>query len=529
MTVTPMRLTLSIATLSLLLVSCSQVRAGSCESLGSAALPNTTVTTAESVPAGSFMPPYGSPLQNLPAFCRITGIIKPSTDSYIRFEVWLPASGWNEKFLGVGNGGFAGSISYTSLADDLRRGYATAATDTGHEGEASDASWAYKHPEKVIDFGYRALHVTIVNAKTLTEAFYDRRPVHSYFDACSNGGREALIEAQRFPEDFDGILAGAPANNWTHMLAGSVDISQAMFTNPAAYISSVKLPAITAAVRAACDAQDGVKDGVINDPPKCNFDPNVLLCKGPESRACLTAPQIASLKKLYAGSRNAKGEVIFPGYTPGGEEGPGAWSVWITGSGPGGGALYPDNFLRYMVFEDPSWSYFHAKVDDVVRAADRKTASILNATDPDLHRFQARGGKLILYHGWNDPAIAPLNAIDYYKSVQSKMNPQVTSQFVRLYMAPGLQHCIGGPGASAFGQLGVATAKGPKYGIYDALEAWVEKGTAPRDVTATKYAGDGTQKVLMTRPLCPYPEVAKYKGSGDTNDSDNFACASPGQ
>ncbi len=502
----------------------ARLDAATCESLSGLTLSQTSISVAQEVPAGTFNPPYGSPLNNVPAFCRVAGVIRPSSDSYIRFEVWMPANGWNGKYRGVGNGGFAGSIDFNSMGNNVRRGYATAATDTGHEGEAADGSWAYKHPEKVIDFGYRGLHVTTANAKNLIKAFYQNAPQHSYFDACSDGGREALVEAQRFPEDFDGILAGAPANDWTHMLAGGVDVAKVLYGDPAGYIPSVKLPAITAAVRTACDAGDGVKDGILNDPTKCHFDPNVLLCRGPESRTCLTARQITSLKKIYSGSRNSKGEPIFPGLMPGGEEGPGAWGAWVTGTGPGGGPGYLENYLRYMVFEDPAWSVLKGNVDEAVRAADAKTASILNATDPDLHRFQSRGGKLIVYHGWNDPAISPLNSVNYYNSVTGKMGADQTAQFMRLYMAPGMGHCTGGVGPSSFGQLGLTTAKGAKYGLADALESWVEKGAAPGEITATKYSG---RDVVMTRPLCAYPQVAKYNGTGDTNDSASFVCASP--
>ncbi len=232
-----------------------------CESLAGTALPHTTIGVAESVSAGHFAPPYGEPINETPAFCRVVGVIQPTADSYIRFEVWMPAAGWNGKFLAVGNGGFAGEIGYGAMSEILKRGYASAGTDTGHEAEAVDASWAYKHPEKVIDFGYRALHETTENAKYLIEAFYGMPASHSYFDSCSDGGREALMEAQRFPEDFDGILAGAPANFWTHLLAGGIDLAKTMYGNPDAYISSVKVPAISTAVLAACDAEDGVKDG----------------------------------------------------------------------------------------------------------------------------------------------------------------------------------------------------------------------------------------------------------------------------
>ena len=498
-----------------------------CESLASANLPQTTISIAHSVSAGSFNPPYGNPLDKLPAFCRVAGVIKPTSDSYIRFEVWLPSSNWNEKYLGVGNGGFAGSVDYSAMAGNLKRGYATAATDTGHESEGIDASWAFHHPEKVNDFGYRALHETTVNAKRLVEAFYSHPPQHSYFDSCSDGGREALMEAQRFPGDFDGILAGAPANFWTHLVANGVDISKTLYGNPDAYISATKIPAISAGVLAACDAEDGVKDGIINDPTRCHFDPATLLCKGPESRSCLTAPQVASLKKIYAGGKTSRGQQIFPGFMPGGEGGQGGWGPWILGPGPGGsyGAVYLENYFRYMVLEDPSWNPLKATAAATEQQADAKTAKALNSTDPDLHRFQARGGKLILYHGWNDPAISPLNTIHYYKSVVSAMGAHNVDGFLRLYMVPGMQHCMGGPGPSSFGQLGSTTAIGPEHGIYTALEHWVETGTAPGDIVATKYNGNSPAKgIEMTRPLCPYPQIAKYNGSGDKNDYKSFAC-----
>jgi Tannase and feruloyl esterase len=502
-----------------------------CEQLSQLKLANTTVTVAELVPAGDFTPPYGERLEKLPVFCRVAGVIKPTSDSYIRFEVWLPASGWNEKYLGVGNGGFAGSIGYSSLANDLKRGYATAATDAGHEGEAPDASGAFHHPEKVIDFGYRALHETTANAKKLIEAYYGQPSHRSYFDSCSDGGREALMEAQRFPDDFDGILAGAPANFWTNLVSAGVYFGHAMYADPAAYISTVKIPAISAAVLSACDAQDGVKDGIINDPVHCRFDPAVLLCKGADSRSCLTAPQVSLLKKLYAGAKDSHGVEIFPGYLPGAEDGLEGWSTWILGEGPGlsAGAGFTNNYFRYVVFEDPAWNVVTASVDDAVRAADWKTAHALNATDPDLHRFEAHGGKLILYHGWNDPAIPALNTVKYYNSVIAAMGAQTAQSFVRLYMVPGMQHCIGGPGPSFLGQLGATTAKGPEHGIFTALEEWVEKGTAPTEIIATKYTDNSRRKPPeMTRPLCPYPQIAKYKGTGDTNDYTNFVCTDNG-
>jgi hypothetical protein len=516
-----------LALLSLLVAEAFPLSGGTCEQLSAIALPGTTITLAQSLPAGSFAPPYGDSIAELPPFCRVAGVIQPTRDSHIQFEVWLPPNAsWNGKFLGVGNGGFAGSIGYKSLAGNLKRGYATAATDTGHQGAGEDASWAFGHPEKIIDFGYRALHSTAENAKALIHAFYGQPAKRSYFDSCSNGGREALMEAQRFPADYDGILAGAPANNWTRMLTSGLDVAQQTIGKPAAILSQMKTPAITAAALAACDAKDGLKDGIISDPLHCRFDPSVLLCRGVESLACLTAPQIESLKKLYSGGRNLRGEQIFPGFVPGDEDP--SWNEWVLGQGPGGssGSVYLQNYFRYMVYQDPAWNPFTANLDDAAKAAEAKTAVALNATDPNLGAFQSRGGKLILYHGWDDPAIAPLNTLRYYENVKKAMGEK-TESFVRLYMVPGMEHCIGGPGPSFFGQLGTRTTQGPAYGIYTALEEWVEKGIVPSDLIATKYASDPAKGAVMTRPICPYPQMAKYRGSGSPNAYTSFVCAPP--
>lgn len=512
-------------------IGATPARAADCATLLNTRLPDTTLTVAHSAPAGKFVPPYGRPLDKLPAFCRVAGVIRPTSDSYIRFEVWLPVSDWNGKFLSAGNGGFAGSINYNSMAGNLRRGYATAGTDTGHEADLEDASWAFHHPEKVIDFGYRAIHVTTQDAKSLIQAFYTRLPRHSYFDSCSDGGREALMEAQRFPEDFDGILAGDPANFWTNMFTAGIDLMQGVYgRNPAGYISSTKIPALQAAALEACDTLDGVKDGIISDPLRCHFDPAVLLCKGDDSRDCLTAPQVAAAKTLYAGGANARGKQIFPGFMPGAEDGPNGWSQWIIGTSPGkaSGAVFVENYFRYMVLNDATWNLLTADVDKALLAADKETARSLNATDPDLRRFQVRGGKLILYHGWNDPAVSPQNSINYYESVIANMGKQQAESFIRLYMVPGMQHCFPGPGPNSFGQTGHTTTRGPEYGIYDDLEQWVENGVAPGEIIVTKYVEDDAAKgVQMTRPLCPYPQIAKYKGAGNTNDSVNFVCAAP--
>lgn len=512
----------------------------SCEKLSQLMLAKAKVVSAQAIDSGAFTPPAatapwlaGSPelYKSLGAFCRVVVEAMPSTDSSIKIEAWMPAEGWNGRFRGQGNGGFAGEIDYHGLALAVGQKYASAATDTGHSAGGTDAQWALGHPEKVIDFGYRAIHEMTQIAKTLIKAFYGNPPQHAYFAACSNGGRQALMEAQRFPADYDGILAGAPANFWTHLLTTALANAQATTLDSASYIPSSKLPSLARAVDAACDAQDGVSDGVLNDPRQCKFDPASLLCKAGDSNECLTAPQITALKKLYEGPHDASGSLIFPGYLPGAEDGPSGWGAWITGTEPGKSLLFAfgGGYFSNMVYEKSDWDYKSTKVGDGLKAAEKKTAKILNATDSNLGPFKAHGGKLILYHGWNDAAISALNAVNYYNSMASKMGQAETEAFSRLYMVPGLQHCGGGPGANSFGQLGQG-APDPQHNIELALEQWVEKGIAPSEILATKFEDDDPSKgVKFTRPLCPYPQVAKFKGNGDPNDAANFVCAAEGK
>ncbi len=502
--------------------------AADCSALKNLKLQNTEITVADPVTSGALEIPGEAPLRGLPAFCRVAGILRPTSDSEIRFEVWMPAQDWNVRYLGVGNGGFAGSIGYQQIATYLKRGFAVAGSDAGHQADSTDASWAYGHPEKVKDFGWRAVHLTAVRARQIITAYYGKPEQKAYFEACSDGGREALMEAQRFPEDYDGILAGAPANEWSTMLATGVAGLQNLIGDPTRYISDKKLPAIQKAALNACDALDGVKDGVIANPSQCHFDPEVLLCKAGNQLDCLTQPQIDALRKLYEGNKDSQGKLIFPGYTMGDET---AWKTWIVGTDPVGSlsSEFVQNDLRYIVTGDPKWNVLTADIDTTLRESREKSAADLDSTNPDLSKFAARGGKLILYHGWNDPAISPWNTIAYYNAVKRTMGEEKANSFTRLYMIPGMEHCYGGPGASAFGQYGMGTAKGPANGLFDSLENWVEKGLPADDVAATKFAPgpDGAMKVVMTRPLCAYPAVAKYKGAGDTTDAANFTCEKP--
>lgn len=475
-----------------------------CESLATLKLDHTEITTAQAVPAGSFPVEGfgGPPTMNVPSFCRIAGHIHPSSDSDIAFEVWLPDK-WNGRFQAVGNGGLAGMIVTQAMAGALWGGYATAGTDTGHKGGAATGGWALGHPEKIVDFGYRAIHEMTLRAKALIDAFYGSPARYAYWNGCSEGGGQALSEAQRYPDDYDGIVAGAPANNFVHLQVGGNWISQAIHKDPATFLSPDKLPAITAAVMAQCDSADGVTDGVLEDPRTCKFDPSVLACKGEESASCLTRPQIEGLRKVYDGARNPQtGEQVFPGYMRGGENG---WGFWVAGTGaPPRNAQHGISvvFFRNFVFDDPNWDWKTFDFDKDVALADKKVGAIINQINPDLSAFKRHGGKLLQYHGWNDPAISPLNSIDYFQSVQKKMGD--TASFYRLFMIPGLEHCVGGPGPGHFDQMGV-------------LVDWVEKGTAPDSIIGSRPG--------RTRPLCPYPQTAKYKGSGSTDDAQNFVCA----
>jgi hypothetical protein len=507
-----------------------------CQKLATLHLPKVQITSAQMVAVGAFTPPETlSPwlrgeagfYKKLAPFCRVMAAAKPSADSDIKIEVWLPASGWNGKFQGQGNGGFAGEIDYHLLARAISEGYATAGTDTGHAASGTDAKWALGHREKIVDFGYRAIHEMTQVGQAVTEAFYGERPQHSYFASCSNGGRQALMEAQRFPADYDGIMAGAPANFWTHLLASALFGAQTTTLDPASYIPASKLPAIAAAMNAACDVQDGVTDGILNDPRQCHFDPMSLVCQGGDSDQCLTSAQAKALKKLYEGAHDSQGKEIYPGLLPGAELGDGGWKTWITGEEPGKSLMFDfgNGYFANMVYGKADWNYKTANFDQAVNAADSKTARILNSTDPNLKQFQMRGGKLILYHGWDDPAISALNSINYYQQVVGTMGQTAVDSFVRLYMVPGMQHCFQGPGTDSFGEPGTTVPKDPKHDLQLALEQWVEKGVAPNVIVATRYVDDDAAKgVQMTRPLCPYPQESKYKGEGDTNRARSFEC-----
>ncbi len=487
---------------------------------------NTTITAATTVRGGMLTTPANQTLGNLPEFCRVIGVSKPTADSHITFEVWLPVNNWNGKFLSSGEGGFAGVLNYTrsgldgGLDEFLRRGYATASTDTGHV--SSDELWAIGHPERVADYAYRAKHLVTVAAKGLIAAFYGKPPDHSYFSSCSNGGRQGLIEMQRYAADYDGVVVGAPWAFQSHSAAGMVWTAQALAV-PGASIPATKLPAIQAAATAACDRIDGLADGLIEDPRKCSFDPSVLLCTTGDNNTCLTQAQVDAVKKLYAGPSNPRtGEKLFPGWTPGSE---GGWANLGT-------SRLPQAYFGSLVFENQKWDFKSFDFDKDMAAADAKIGAMANAISTDFSAAKARGVKVIMYHGWNDAVLQPEYTPQYYEQVAAANGGvDTTKDFMRLFMVPGMQHCYAGPGATSFGGVGqqIPPVRDAAHDVQTALEAWVEQGVAPNQIVATKYANDAaaTTAIRLTRLLCPYPQVPKYKGSGERADAASFQCVAP--
>jgi len=482
----------------------------SCERLASLTLPQTTITMAKVVPAGAFSRPAigrsnaEQAFSNPVPFCRVAATLAPSADSDIKIEVWLPASGWNGKFQAVGNGGWAGTISYPAMAEALRRGYATSSTDTGHA--SAGGSFALGHPEKFIDFAYRAVHEMTVKAKAIVQAFYGSAPRYAYWNGCSTGGRQGLAEVQRYPDDFDGVIAGAQANPRTRLNAWQLSIGQAALKDPAASIPRSKYPAIHNAVVAACDALDGVKDGLISDPPRCHFDPHVLVCKGADGPECLTARQVETARTIMSPARTSRGDQVFPGFAPGTELG---WAALVGGPEPTSLAI--DQY-RFVVFKDPNWDWRTFNLDRDLPIADEVDRGTINAIEPDIRPFTRRGGKLLMYHGWADQLVGPGTSIDYYNSVVKALGGELAATgAVRLFMAPGMGHCGGGDGPNTFDTIG-------------ALEQWVEHGEPP-DALIASHATNGV--VDRTRPLCPYPQLATYKGTGSTDEAANFVCKAP--
>jgi feruloyl esterase len=481
-----------------------------CANLAALTIPNVTVNAATAVAAGAFSPPGATAPMTLPAFCRVEVTARPTSDSEIKFEVWIPPTeAWNGKFQGVGNGGYMGSISYGAMATALRRGYATASTDTGHAGD--DLRFGQGHPEKLVDYGHRAVHVMTESAKLVIRNAAGRFAERSYFVGCSAGGQQALSEAQRYPEDYDGIVAGDPANNRIRQTFGF--LSSWMATHDAEgapLLTQAKLALLTRSAVTACDAIDGLKDGLIDDPRRCTFDPATLACKaGADELGCLTPPQVAAAQRMYQGTKSpTTGKLIYTGW-PRGSEGFGetanqGWRQYV---------LDPKEpsrvgFFKYWLFHDPNWDFRTIDWDRDLAFAEQELPHMA-AVDTNLAPFMKRGGKLLSYTGWMDPVVPPQDTVAYYEGVARAMGGLAATQsFYRLFMAPGMGHCAGGPGPNQFDAV-------------TALEQWVEKGKAPAMLLATHSTAG---KVDRSRPLCPYPQVARYKGTGSIDEAANFTC-----
>jgi feruloyl esterase len=487
----------------------------------------------------------------VPAFCSVDGFVSTPGNT-VNFRLGLPTP-WNGKLLFIGNGGFAGSIA--AITPGLQRAYATVSTDTGHQGSSIDASSMLNNLPKKIDYGYRGVHVTAVAAQALTRGFFAQPLKFSYFTGCSNGGRQAMQEVQRFKADFDGVIAGDPALGLLQL--GFNWNQQVLLKTPQSFVPPSKLAMISNAVVAACDAIDGLVDGLVDDPRNCHFDPASLRCPGADAPTCLTNAQIDSVRKIYDGPRNSKGELLFPGFTVGSEAPPQGWETWIVGSTPapfirGPGTVPPfarldgtlatnslefffnDGYLRYIAYDNPTLD-LRTYNFDTDPAKEQAFVEILVPGETDLSPFRARGGKVIMYHGWADPGLTPLESVNYYRDAfqtmtfgrqgedlrddeggvgQGNGSPQRgTTNFFRLFMAPGMYHCAFGPGPNMFDTL-------------TPLEQWVEQGIAPTSILAVHATGTTVDR---TRPLCPYPQVARYVGKGSVDDAANFTCVTPGQ
>ena len=498
---------LSAACLSLYLGMSLATTTTSCERLLGLVLSNAKITSAANIPAGSFRPPAEkpgtstAPYVGLPSFCRVTARLSPSSDSDIKIELWLPRRGWNGKLEAVGNWGWAGSIPFGSLAGAVAAGFAGAGTDTGHTG--NNADFALGHPEKMIDFGYRSTHEMAVQSKIIVNAYY-RTPVRfAYYNGCSQGGRQGLAEAQRYPQDFNGIVAGASAVDQMRMHAARTALNVEVNKDKDSVIPKTKYDMMHNAVLQACDGLDGVKDGVIENPASCKFDYSRLLCKDKDTTDCLTKGQVDSAKAMTSPLKDPKsGKTLFHGHLMLGSE-----LGWSMIGGP-----WPLNLsvsgMQNVVFQNRKWDYHSINPSTDLDRASASDGGVTTTTDPNLNAFFSRGGKLLMYHGWSDPQVNPLNSIDYYEQVMNTVGRKSAAGSIALFMIPGMNHCSGGPGTDTFDKM-------------QAIEDWVERGKTPNRIVAS-HLTDG--KADKTRPLCPYGQVARYNGIGDSNEAANFIC-----
>ena len=512
-----------------------------CERLASLSLPNTTIALAQVVNAGAFAVPASSPREGggssalagtigpvpevpgrvtantaglglgynggkgippfsaLPAFCRVTATLRPSPSSDIRMEMWMPISGWNGNFRGTSPNGLGGLLNYNAMGVGLTDGFAVASTDTGHQG--GDTAWM-QIPDKVTDFAGRAMHETTVAGKAVATAYYGTAPRYAYMIECGGGSAAALHEVQKYPADYNGVVVGGHAAHLTRQIFGQLWLWMAAHPDGVAVLPATKLQTLHDAVLNKCDMLDGVKDGLLENPMRCTFDPKEIECKAGEGATCLTAAQVEAAQRIYSGPINPRTkERIWSPLFRGSEL---DWSFFAESASPIGIAT---SALR-MITKDPAFDYRAVDFDSHVALADRSEIARVNASNPDISGYVRRGGKLILSGGWNN-ALVPAGAVlDYYDNVQKTLGIEDTRQGVRLYMVPGMIECNGGPGTDTFDMLSV-------------MRRWVERNEAPREVVASRVEHG---KVVRTRPLCPYPQVATYRGSGSTDEAKNFVC-----
>ncbi|MGD0731991.1 MAG: tannase/feruloyl esterase family alpha/beta hydrolase [Terracidiphilus sp.] len=491
------------------------IYAATCESLANLSLAHVSITVAKSIPPGRFVAEDTPPIPDLPAFCRVAATLSPTPDSYIRIEVWLPTAGWNGKYEGTGNGGFAGKIGYGSLGGGLRRGYAVANTDMGTSHPADVTPDVFiGHPEKWADWGWRATHEMTVVAKQIVIAYYGQEPKPSYFVGCSTGGEQAWMEAQRFPDDYDGIVAGAPANNRTGLHTGIFWSFAAAEADSASYIPAEKLPAITQALLSACTtAKAAPSDAFLSSPEECHWDPNALLCQNGDAPGCLTAQQVKTAQKIYNGAQDpVTHKTIYPGVPRGAEFG---WP----GLMPQSGAVPFESLFKWAL--GPAWNWRTFDFDRDFATLQARLSPAVDAVNPDLSLFKAHGHKILAFHGWSDWLVYSGESINYYHSVTAaqaapaaanhRTPDEETQTFYRLFMVPGMSHCAGGPGLTNVDPL-------------PSLELWVEKGIAPDELVAWRAENAA---IKMTRPVCPFPQSARYNGTGAPKDAASFTCANP--
>jgi len=481
--------------------------AEACRTLSGTKVESGTVVSAERVAQGEAIAGGETAGAKVATnLCRVRLRLQPTPGSDIKVEVWLPET-WNRKLYGIGGTGFDGGLSLGGAAVLNRavgQGYAAVATDAGHTPAPTVQTWVHQQPEKVVDFGHRGNHLAAVVAKQVIAAYYGGPAERAYFLACSNGGRDGLMEVTRYPEDYDGVVAGAPARRYLEILTLLIWYHQAVHGPGGAPKLESKLGLVNDAVLNKCDALDGVKDGVLENPLRCNFDPAELQCRDGDGPGCLTDAEVGALRKIYGGPRLSNGEQIYSGPAVGSEIAPAGWTGWVTSSQT---AVFGQEFYRWLVYDDPAWKVENFDIDRDYRAARQRIAPIINVESPDISAFARRGGKLIVYQGWYDPAITPADTIAYYEEMRRRLG-SAADDHVRLFMVPGMGHCASGPGATQFD-------------MQPALEKWVEQGEAPDRIIAVKPDSGNPP---FSRPLCPWPKTAHYNGSGSTQEANNFTC-----